>query len=101
MTFLETRYMLKRELAASDSERLSRLSTVYGVRAIAVSGSTLLVEYDASRIHEAEVLAQVRRAGIPAEPPAPIPPGAFDHAGPFRDFAWPTLGLSPVHQKAK
>ena len=38
-----------------------------------------MLEYDASRIHEAEVLAQVRQAGIAVEPEKPIPPGGFDY----------------------
>ena len=61
----------------------------------------MTVEYDASRIHEAEVLASVRGMGIPVEPLQPIPLGGFDYTGEFRDFAWPTEGLSPVNQKVK
>ncbi len=101
MTFLKTRYKLKKELAPKDFENLSRLSTVYGIRGLTFEGQDLIVEYDASRIHEAEVLASVRGTGIPAEPLQPIPPGGFDHTGEFHDFAWPTQGLSPVNQKAK
>ena len=101
MTFLKTRYNVKKELTPKDLEHLSRLSTVYGIRGLSLEGHDLIVEYDASRIHEAEVLAQLRSQGIPAEPPQPIPPGGFDHTGEFHDFAWPTQGLSPVNQKAK
>ena len=101
MTFLKTRYKLKKELAPKDFENLSRLSTVYGIRGLTFEGQDLIVEYDASRIHEAEVLASVRGAGIPADPLQPIPPGGFDRTGDFHDFAWPTQGLSPVNQKAK
>ena len=99
MTFLKTRYKLKKELAAADYDRLSRLSTVYGIRGLSFEGQDLIVEYDASRIHEAEVLVHVRHTGVPVEPLQPIPAGAFDHAGEFRDHAWPTQGLSPVNQK--
>ena len=99
MTFLKTRYKLKKELTPTDFEHLSRLSTVYGIRGLDFEGQDLIVEYDASRIHEAEVLAQVRGTGIPADGLQPIPPGGFDHTGEFRDFAWPTQGLSPVNQK--
>ena len=99
MTFLTTRYHLKRDLTAKDFERLHGLSTVYGIRGISFDGPFLVVEYDASRIHEAEVLAQVRQAGIPVEPDKPIAPGGFDYAGEFRDFAWPTQGLSPANRK--
>jgi len=101
MTFLKTRYHLKKELTTKDLEHLSGLSTVYGIRGLSFEGQDLVVDYDASRIHEAEVLAQVRCTGIAVEPLQPIPAGAFDHAGEFRDFAWPMEGLSPVNQKAK
>jgi len=101
MTFLKTRYTVKKELTPQEFERFSRLSTVYGIRGLSIEGRDLNIEYDASRIHEAEVLAKVRAVGIPAEPSQPIPLGAFDHTGEFRDFAWPTEGLSPVNQKSK
>jgi hypothetical protein len=92
MTFLTTHYDLAAPLANPTVKNLSRLS---------VEGNKLKVEYDASRIHEAEVLAAVRRAGIKAQPQEPIPPGAFDNTGEFKDFAWPTTGLSPVNQHTK
>ena len=101
MTFLKTRYRVKKELTPKDFEHFSRLSTVYGIRGLSFEGQDLIVEYDASRIHEAEVLAHVRRTGIPAEPSQPIPAGGFDHTGEFHDFAWPIQGLSPANQKAK
>jgi hypothetical protein len=101
MTFLKTRYMVEKQLTPKDLEHLSQLSTVYGIRGLSFEGHDLIVEYDASRIHEAEVLARVRGTGIAAEPFQPIPLGGFDHTGEFRDFAWPTQGLSPVNQKAK
>lgn len=101
MTFLKTRYKIKRELTTEDLERLSRLSTVYGIRGLSFEDHNLIVEYDASRIHEAEVLAKVRCEGVPVDPLQPIPPGGFDYTGQFHDYAWPTQGLSPVNQKAK
>lgn len=99
MTFLTTRYHLKRDLTPKDFERLHSLSTVYGIRGLSIDGPILVVEYDASRIHEAEVLARVRKAGIAVEPEKPIAPGSFDYSGEFRDYAWPTQGLSPVNMK--
>jgi len=99
MTFLTTRYHLKQDLTPKDFEKLHRLSTVYGIRGVLIEGQLLEVEYDASRFHEAEVLDQVRRTGIAVEPEKPIPPGAFDYTGEFRDYAWPTEGLSPANQK--
>jgi hypothetical protein len=101
MTFLKTRFKLNKELSTKDLERLSQVSTVYGFRGLAFEGQELVVEYDASRIHEAEVLAQIRRTGVPVEPLQPIPEGGFDYSGEFRDYAWPVEGLSPVNQKVK
>ena len=101
MTFLNLRTVLQRELTPKDLENLSRLSTVYGMRGFSFEGHDLIVEYDASRMDEAEVLARLRGAGIPVEPPKPIPWGSFDQTGAFHDFAWPTEGLSPVNQKIK
>jgi len=99
MTFLKTRYRLTRALTSLDFQKLSRLMTVYGIRGLDVEDGHLVVEYDGSRIHEAEVFATLRHAGVPAELELPIPAGAFDHAGEFRDFAWPIRGVSPANQK--
>jgi len=99
MTFLTTRFNLKRELTSKDYERLHSLSTVYGIRGISIDGLLLVLEYDASRIHEAEALAQVRQTGVAIEPEKPIAPGSFDYTGEFRDFAWPVTGISPANQK--
>ena len=101
MTFLTTRLRVPRNLTAKECERLSQLSTEYGIRGISLEGQDLVVEYDASRIHEAEVLAAIRKTGVFVEPKQPIPPGSFDWTGEFRDFAWPTQGVSPVNQKQK
>jgi hypothetical protein len=101
MTFLKTRFKLGKELTTKDLEHLAGLSTVYGIRGLSFEGQDLIVEYDASRVHEAEVLAKVRCTGVPVEPQQAIPAGAFDYTGEFRDFAWPTEGLTPVNQKVK
>ena len=101
MTFLKTRYKLKKELTPIRLRASFALSTVYGIRGLSFEGQDLIVEYDASRIHEAEVLAHVRGTGIPVEPFATHPAGGFDHTGEFHDFAWPIAGLSPVNQKGK
>jgi hypothetical protein len=74
---------------------------VYGICRFSFKGENLVVEYDASRVHEAEVLAAVRRQGVSVQPEMPIPPGAFDSTGEFKDFAWPTTGVSPVNQQVK
>ncbi len=99
MTFLKTRFHLTRALDEHDLNKFGVLSAVYGIRGLAMDGDELVVEYDASRIHEAEALAAARRAGLPVAPLAPIPSGAFDYAGEFKDFAWPVTGLSPANQK--
>jgi len=101
MTFLTIRYRLSKAPTTKDFEHLSRLSTVYGIRGIALEGQDLIIEYDASRIHEAEVLAAVHSVGVGAAPPQPIPLGGFDHTGEFKDFAWPTQGLSEVNKNLK
>ncbi len=101
MTFLNTRYRLATSLTPKGYEKLSGLSTLYGIRRISIEGQDLVVEYDASRAHEAEVLAAIRGAGIAVQPQKPIALGSFDYAGEFKDFAWPTQGLSPVNQKQK
>jgi len=99
MTFLNTRYKLARALTTKDYERLNTVLTVYGIRGLGVQGEDLVVEYDASRLHEAEVLAAVRNAGIALVPQKPIPAGGFDYTGEFTDYSWPIQGLSPVNQK--
>lgn len=101
MTFLKTRLHLLGMPTTNDLQNLSRLSTIYGIRGVSVDGQDLVVEYDASRLHEAEVLAAVRGRGVAAETAQPMPLGGFDHTGEFRDYAWPTTGLSPVNQKQK
>ena len=99
MTFLNTRYRLTRSLVGEEIERAATLSTIYGIRGVDFQGDELVIEYDASRIHEAEVLAAVRRAGLPVAAGKPIAPGGFDYNGEFKDFAWPTSGVTPVNQK--
>lgn len=100
MTFLTTRYTLQRELTPVELSRLGGISTHYGIRGVSIQENELIVEYDASRMHEAEVLGVIRQSGIPAAPPRAIPAGGFDYTGEFRDFAWPIEGLSPANQKS-
>jgi hypothetical protein len=101
MTFLKTRFHLTRTLDEKDLEKFGHLAAVYGIRGLAIEGNDLVMDYDASRVHEAEVLAAVRRFGLPVAPLQPIPSGAFDYTGEFKDYAWPTTGLSPFNQKQK
>lgn len=99
MTFLTTRYSLQRELKPAELLCLGGVTTHYGIRAVSVEGNDLVVEYDASRMHEAEVLGAIRQSGIPAVAPRAIPAGGFDYTGEFRDFSWPMEGLSPANRK--
>jgi len=54
LTFLNTRYRQTRSLASEEIERAATLSTIYGIRGVDFEGDDLVIEYDASRIHEAE-----------------------------------------------
>ncbi len=101
MTFLKTRFHLSRALDEHDLKKFGLLAAVYGIRGLATDGEDLVVDYDASRVHEAEVLAAVRKSGLPVAPHQPIPAGAFDYTGEFKDYAWPSTGLSPFNQKQK
>jgi hypothetical protein len=101
MTFLTARYSLASALSIKDIERLRGLTTQYGIRGVSIEGEMLVVEYDASRMHEAEALGCVRRAGVAVKSEKEIPSGAIDHTGEFKDFAWPTTGLSPVNANQK
>lgn len=101
MTFVKTRFHLEKTLSPSDLGNLHRLSTHYGIRGLAIDGQDLVVDYDGSRMHEAEVLAAVRGVGIDVAPIQPLPPGGFDYSGEFKDFSWPMTGLSPANQKQK
>ncbi len=101
MTFLKTRCRLMRALTPKDFATFGKISSIYGIRGLSFDGDDLVVEYDASRIHQAEVIAALRKAGLPAAPLQPIPAGGFDYTGEFKDFAWPVTGLSPANQKQK
>lgn len=101
MTFLKTRFHLTHPLDEHDLDKFGRLKAVYGIRGLSIEGEDLVVDYDASRVHEAEVLSAVRKSGLPVAPHQPIPSGAFDYTGEFKDYAWPTTGLSPANQKQK
>ena len=101
MTFLTTRYTLAGNLGTKELERLRGLATQYGIRGVSIEGECLLVEYDASRLTEAAALGCLRRAGINVKPGIEIPFGAVGHSGEFKDFAWPTTGITPANQPQK
>lgn len=101
MTFVKTRFHLEKILAPQDIANLHQLSTHYGIRGLAIDGHDLVVDYDGSRMHEAEVLAAVRGVGVDIAPVQPLPLGGVDYSGEFKDFSWPMTGLSPINQKQK
>jgi hypothetical protein len=45
--------------------------------------------------------AGARKVALPVAPSQPIPCDAFDYTGEFKDFAWPTTGVSPANEKLK
>jgi hypothetical protein len=67
MTKLQMAYRLSRPLAAEDLEKISRMHSVYGVFAVKLSKSLdeLHVEYDASRLTEADLRATLEHHGLP------------------------------------
>jgi predicted nucleic acid-binding protein len=73
MTKVELNFALARPLDAGLLRNIVRARTLYGIARIAPAQSldALEVEYDASRLTEADVEAALRRAGIPAELRAP------------------------------
>jgi hypothetical protein len=101
MTFVKTRFHLNHTLTPAELEKLSRLSTHYGIRGLTLEGENLVVDYDGSRMHEAEVLAAMRGVGIGVDPLQALAPGSFDYTGEFKDYSWPLTGLSPANQKSK
>jgi len=64
MTFLTTRYHITQAITPRELEQLRRLMTAYGIRGVSLEGERLMIEYDASRICEAELLALLRKGGI-------------------------------------
>ena len=67
MTRLQLRYELARPLDETLRDRLAALHGVYGLLRLEPEGAGLLVEYDASRLSELDVEADLRGAGIPIQ----------------------------------
>ncbi len=78
MTKVELNFALARPLDAALLRKIARARAIYGIARIqpAPSLDALTVEYDASRLTEADVEAALRRAGIPAELRAATAPRA-------------------------
>lgn len=74
MTRVELNYDLTRPLAEADYEKLSRLTSVYGVMGFQLPQNTgetepgrMVIEYDASRLNPAGVDRVVRMSGLPLQ----------------------------------
>jgi hypothetical protein len=69
MTRVELTYELKRPLVEADYERLSRLTSVYGVMGFEMPSETqtMVIEYDASRLTPDGVDRVVRASGLPLQ----------------------------------
>ncbi|MBI3694715.1 MAG: hypothetical protein HY238_07730 [Acidobacteria bacterium] len=68
MTKVLIRFKLQSPLTESSLAHLADARSVYGVFdfQLAAAGTTLAVEYDATRLRPDEVAAVLHRAGIPA-----------------------------------
>jgi hypothetical protein len=69
MTKVQIRFRLTQPLDDTQLQRLSDTRTHYGLQRISLSPQmdVLTVEYDATRLHPAEVQAALAGAGIPVE----------------------------------
>lgn len=67
MTYLQTSYRFRGTLSRTQMKRLGDLPGHYGIRRIHIEEKNNLaqIEYDASRLKEAEVVHWIRKAGIP------------------------------------
>ncbi len=73
MTKVEIRFDLAKPLDARLLDRIDAARSIYGMLRIAPSNGELAVEYDASRLTEADVEAALRRAGVPIHASQPGP----------------------------
>jgi hypothetical protein len=67
MTRVQLRYGLARPLDETLRDRVAALHGVYGFLRLEPEGAGLVVEYDATRLSERDVEAQLRGAGIPIQ----------------------------------
>lgn len=67
MTYLEVSYRYRGPLTPAQMRRLGELPGCYGIRRVQLDEKNHLarIEYDASRLKEAEVVHWIRFAGIP------------------------------------
>jgi hypothetical protein len=67
MTKVQLRYDLARPLDDSLLEQIARVHGVYGIERVRLNDTLnkLIVDYDASRLSEAEVETVLHKAGLP------------------------------------
>lgn len=67
MTKVQLRYDLMRPLDDTMMEQIARVHSVYGIVRVQLNDtmSKLVVDYDASRLSEADVEAVLHKAGLP------------------------------------
>jgi hypothetical protein len=67
VTFLQIRYRYRGPLGREQLQRLSEVTGHYGIRAVRLDeeSSMAMIEFDASRLTEGEVVHWVRAAGLP------------------------------------
>ena len=95
MTTVEILFRYKGQPSESEIFALSNAREVYGIRRLSFDrqASTLLVEYDATRLNAATVTQLVRRSGLELieEVPPPIP-----ELPPVPPPVQPSVGPSPA-----
>jgi copper chaperone CopZ len=76
MTKVQKHFQLQRPLDEPLMEQIAAANSVYGIERIQISPSreTLMVEFDASRLRDAEVESALQREGIPVV--AVVPAGS-------------------------
>jgi allophanate hydrolase subunit 1 len=67
MTRIQMNFRLREPLTDATMARLSDASAIYGIQKVKLGDSSLMVEYDATRLRPAEVEAAIAHAGIAAE----------------------------------
>jgi len=74
MTKVRKRFHLQTALDEALMERIAGAYSIYGIMKIQISPSRedLFVEYDASRLREADVCSALESSGIPVAEVAPV-----------------------------
>ena len=74
MTKVRKRFHLQQALDAQLAERIAGAYSIYGIMKISIAPTRtdLFVEYDATRLREANVAQALEAAGIPVTEVAPV-----------------------------